>query len=99
MNLHDGLEFLARWTQPLDTGAATSPPGPAGDTAPNSERLQTKYGAARVIRQLRVRAGLSQQELAARLQLSVPEIVAIEVGEADCLRTLQVSEAVRRLVG
>jgi len=97
MNLNDGLDFLTRWTQP-DTRIGASSAAPF--EAPSSdERLQTKFGAARLIRQLRIRAGLSQEELAAHLSMSVPEIVAIEIGDADCLKTLQVSESVRRLVG
>ena len=98
MNLHEGLERLARWTsQHLDSHGPV--PAALAPRPVDSERLHTLFGTARLIRQMRIRAGLSQQELAARLQLSVPEMVAIEIGRADCLTTLRVSENVRRLVG
>ncbi len=98
MNLQTGFELLARLTHHGDTSEASSTV--ALDHSPaTAERLNTKFGAARLIRQLRIRAGLSQKELAARLHMSVPEIMAIEIGDRDCLQTLQVSDHVKRMIG
>jgi ribosome-binding protein aMBF1 (putative translation factor) len=97
MNLHDGIDLPGCGSQHV-FAFDHSPSAPPRDALENSQRLNTKYGAARLIRQLRVRAGWSQEELAARLNMSVPEIVSIEIGEADCLRILQVSESARQLI-
>jgi len=99
VNLHHGLELLARWTQHFDASSAAAPQRVAHHEGAGSERLQAKFGAARQIRQLRIRAGLSQQALAERMNLTVAEMIGVEIGEADCLRTLQLSEHVRRMLG
>jgi ribosome-binding protein aMBF1 (putative translation factor) len=87
------FDFLSHWMEPAHADAA-----PAANPG-NPERLISKLTAARTLRQLRAKAGLSQEQLAAKLELLVPDVIAIEIGEADCLRTLQVAERARRLLG
>jgi len=88
-----GFDFLTQWMEHAHADAA-----PALESH-SPERLISKLTAARELRQLRAKAGLSQQQLAQRLELSLPDVIAIEIGESDCLRTLQVAERARRLLG
>lgn len=57
-----------------------------------SERLNTTFNAARTIRQARAQTRLTQKEFAAVLGITESELVLAEIGEADCLRTLQISK-------
>jgi len=90
-----GFDFLTQWMEHGHVHAEAVPPADAR----NPERLISKLTAARTLRQLRAKAGLSQQQLAQKLELTLPDVIAIEIGESDCLRTLQVAERARRLLG
>ena len=100
MNLQDGMEMLTRWAygdSSADADYATATEMPVEPI--NAERLNTKLAAARSIRHLRARAGLSQEQLATLVGLAVTRMIAIEIGKADCLLTLQVADSVRKLTG
>jgi len=98
MNLQDGMEMLTRWA--YGDSATEADFHAAAETEPMSaQRLSTKLAAARSIRQLRARAGLSQEQMATLVGLAVSRMIAIEIGKADCLLTLQVADSVRKLIG
>jgi len=98
MNLQDGMEMLTRWA--YGDSATEADFHAAAETEPMSaQRLSTKLAAARSIRQLRARAGLSQEQMATLVGLAVSRMIAIEIGKADCLLTLQVTDSVRKLIG
>jgi len=100
MNFHDGMELLTRWAYGDGSAEADYAETTHSSTEPmNAERLNTKLAAARSIRQLRARAGLTQEQLATLVGLAVAKMIAIEIGKADCLQTLQVADSVRKLIG
>lgn len=67
----------------------------ASDRALESTRRAVCFNAAREIRQRRLRLGLSQEALAAHLRINVSELIAIEIGDADVLLTLNACERLR----
>ena len=67
----------------------------AADQVLESTRLAVRFNAAREIRQRRIRLAMSQEALAARLGIRLSELIAIEVGEADVLLTLDACERLR----
>ena len=100
MNPQEGMEMLTRWA--YGDAAAEADYDAAMETSAepmSAERLSTKLTAARSIRQLRARAGLTQEQLADLVGLAVSRMIAIEIGKADCLLTLQVADSVRKLIG
>ena len=59
------------------------------------DRLCAKHDAARMIRQLRQRAGLSETQFAARLGMKVKDVLVAEIGAAGYQRTYN-SEDLRK---
>ena len=67
----------------------------ADDCALENSRLAVRFNIAREIRQRRLRMGLSQEALAARLGIAVAGLVAIEIGGADIILMLNACERLR----
>ena len=65
------------------------------DRMRDGARLAVRFNAAREIRQKRLRAGLTQEALAERLDMTVPDLIALEIGDGDIVQTLQVCELMR----
>jgi DNA-binding transcriptional regulator YiaG len=102
MNVHKTIGIAAQWARnmmhtAIDNGGQQSVAVDA--SYDRTTRLHTILSAARAIRRMRVEAHLSQQQFALLLGVSVPEITAIEVGDADCLSTLQMCDQVRAVLG
>lgn len=70
-------------------------PAPCAGAESVNARLITVLNAAREIRQIRIRASLTQAEFAQRLGMSAAQLVQVEIGEAGCLHTLQVCRQAR----
>lgn len=64
----------------------------------NAVRLNTTFNAARELRQLRVRAELTQREFANLLGVTESRLVLIEIGEAGCLEVLQMCTRARAIL-
>lgn len=63
------------------------------------DRLCAKYDAARMIRQMRQRSGLSEAQFAARLGMQLKDVLMAEIGEADYQHTMDVRDRVQSILG
>ena len=69
-------------------------------TVPDThDRLCAKYDAARMIRQLRQRSGLSGAQFAARLGMKLKDVLVAEIGEADYQRTMDMRDRAQTMLG
>lgn len=64
----------------------------------NVVRLNTTFDAARALRQLRVRARITQTEFANLLGVSESRLLSIEIGEVGCLEALQTCKRARAIL-
>jgi DNA-binding transcriptional regulator YiaG len=104
MNVYKKLGIAAQWARDMMHTAIEQGHGRQHSVAVDSShdrttRLHTILSAARAIRRMRMEARLSQQEFASLLGVSVAAITTIEVGEADCLSTLQMCDQASAMLG